>query len=91
MKRFYIGHLNYFQMHLGFLIIFKIINAHANSFVLEQVRPDIEPLLVRTSILIFVTLELTIFRLFRLIFLADCLCVVHALRLFGIYISHVVT
>jgi hypothetical protein len=67
MKFFYIGHLNYFQMHLAFLIIFKIMDAHADSFVLEQVWPDIEPLPVCTSILIFMTLELT-FRLFRLIF-----------------------
>jgi hypothetical protein len=32
-KRFYIGNLNYFQMHLGFLIVFKIIHTYANFFV----------------------------------------------------------
>jgi hypothetical protein len=38
-KRFCMRNLNYFQMHLGFLIVFEIIHVYADSFVVDRVWP----------------------------------------------------
>ena len=66
-KRFCIGNLNYFQMHLCFFIAFKIIHTYANSFGAYRVWPWHRASFVPHIVdFIFLTLKLTIFNLFKL-------------------------
>ena len=78
-------------MRLGFLIIFKIIDAHANSFVLERIRIRHRASSGPHKHTYIPDFGVNNFQAFQSDFLADCLCVVHAFRLSEIYISHAVT
>jgi hypothetical protein len=76
-KRFCIGNLNYFQMHLGFLVVFKIIHVYTNFLFQIEYGLNIEPLPIRTHTFIFMASEEN-FEAFHIDFGADrlmsCTC-----------------